>query len=223
MSAKANPMAEETSSALEISPSTTTNQPARLEDLTLFKSRLPVLDIQAAMNLGAGGIRHSEDRTTKLVKKWRDLSAELKTVGMQTLQFCEAKRGREDTIFLVVVDKELFDIHQDIIADYTNQLAKAEAAIRKLDAKGTRYYQDVLSQVQIFGSTEDNEHARIASMTSAYIQRNRDMDPAKVLELPEVVALRKEMEATIEASAQKLKVLRPQLKQMDEILSSADV
>jgi len=193
------------------------SQPARIEDLKFVIDRLPFLASQQDSVLK---MRRAHDRTTNLVRLWFDTQDQLRLYRPESLSFCEARPGKGDTVSLVIVDRERFDTHQARIKEQSSFQTQIEEAIRKLDALGAGWYDDLLSQVQIFGGTEYNERTRISSMTSAYIQRHRDMTPEEVLELPEVKKEREEMEQNIARSAEKLKFLRPQLQEMETLLSS---
>ena len=99
--------------------------------MLLRSGRLPFIDVKHGRPMD---VKRAQDRTTGIIRTWRDLTSELKIARTKTLQCCEAKPGKGDSATLVVVDRALFDMYQDIINERAGQIEKIEEAIRELDA-----------------------------------------------------------------------------------------
>lgn len=189
----------------------------KIEDLGFVKMRLPLLEPQQD---SAIKVRRSADRTTALVRRWVELRDRLKSARVDTLFFCEARPGKGDAVNLVVADREGFDTAQEQIASLSEDFEKAESAIRELAAGGFGWYDEILSQIQIHGQTEDFEKRRLNQIVAAAMMRYNTMAPDDVLKLDEVKANREDSEATIEASRKRLEELRPRLQELEGILAS---
>jgi len=194
-----------------------------VDDLPFMMSRLPFIDMR---NGSPKEMQCARDRTTCVVRKWRDTRAALQAKRCDTISACEAQVGKNGIVNLVIADDQLFNRLQAEIKELSGHLASLEYAIGALNdveraaGPGPLFFADLERDVQTFSPVETREKARIATLTSTFIARNPQMDTACVLELPEYLAYKTPMQEAIDQAQLKLEVLRPKLQSMTALLES---
>lgn len=190
---------------------------APILELPFVAARLHLLDIRQG---GPGEVKRSKDRTTSLVRRWRDATVELRDARRMTLDACEARPGKGGSVSLAVVDQTLFDQCQEIIKSLAGEVDTLENVIRQLNDLGGEFFDNIEAACQVHGPVEEKERRKLSAMTAEYIRRNPNLTPEEVLQLPDVLSWKAQMEATTRASKAALETLRPRMHQMDRLLSS---
>lgn len=197
---------------------------ASIMKLPFVAARIPLLNIGTSTDANAR--KHSEDRTTSVIRKWATLRGELQAARGQTMNCLEATEGKGGAVVLKIADKPRFDRLQQTIADHQEQIASLEEAIRKLDdliqanALGSGYLQDLQHRLSSSSGSIYQQKSNITKWLTFHTQKNPRMPPEDVLKLPEFVAKRAEAEKIIKADEAYLAKFKPVADEIEGILAS---
>jgi hypothetical protein len=164
----------------------------------------------------------------KVVRKWKSLSDELRAARANTLQYCEARPSKGDSVTLAVVDKEGFSLQQALIVELAEDLAKIEDVIRKMDAlsNGSQiWYSDLSAKEGSLEGVEDRHRRQLQSWAALAMTKStaKGATPEEILIQDEQYqkVLKAATEDT-EAAKKDLELLKPKLDSLRALLEAAE-
>jgi hypothetical protein len=194
-----------------------------IQSLPFMQARIPLIDYHG--NNG-NDQKHSQDRTTALVRKWSALNQELQGLRQETITCCEATPGKGNTATLSIVDRQRFDDLQEAIKARKEHIDSVADVIRKLDeiivsnGLGSGWLQDLQHRLNSASSSIYQQKSNISKYLTHFTVSNPRLPPEEVIKIPEFIEKRTEAERLIKLDEEYLAKFKPVVEEIEAILAS---